>query len=181
MALPATRVELRVQLSHVVRGLEIARPLVLSRHPSETAERVALRALAWCALNEEALEQGAGLCDGDAPDLVAKDARGDVTAWIACGNVTWEKARRALSQNPIARVSAFATAPPPLVAEVASLGKPPKGLDRVDVWTVEPALVKALASDARRQTWTVTVVEGHLYVDADGRSHDGELSHLTWT
>jgi uncharacterized protein YaeQ len=176
MALPATRVELRVQLSHVTRGLEVARPLVLSRHPSETAERVALRALAWCVLYDEALEQGAGLCDGDAPDLVAKDARGDVTLWVACGNVTWEKARRALSQNPLARVVAFATARPALLAEVADLPKPPKGLDRVDVWRCDPALVRGLATDARRQSWTVTVVEGHVYVDVDGKSHDGAVA-----
>jgi uncharacterized protein YaeQ len=176
MALPATRVELRMQLSHVPRGIERTSALVLSRHPSETAERVALRALAWCVLNEEALEPGAGLCDGEAPDLVAKDARGDVTSFIACGNVPWERVRRALSQNPLARVVGFATARPAVLDEVAALPKSPRGLDRVDVWVADPALVRALASDARRRTWTVTVVEGHVYVDADGQSYDGPVA-----
>jgi uncharacterized protein YaeQ len=185
MAIPATRVEIRLELSHAcppyqrgadASGLEVNRALVLSRHPSETAERVTLRALAWCVLYEEALEQGPGLCDGDAPDLVARDARGDVITWIACGNVTWDKARRALSQNPIARVVAFATAPPPLLRELAAVARPPKGADRLEVWTCDPALVRALASDARRQRWTVTVVEGHVYVDADGASHDGPVT-----
>ena len=176
MALVATRVELRVQLSHVARGIERTAALVLSRHPSETSERVALRALCWCVLNEEALEQGPGLCDGDAPDLVAKDARGDVTTWIACRNMSWEKARRALSQNPLARIVAFASSPPALLDEVAALPKPPRGLERVDVWVVDAALVRALVIDARRRSWTVTVVEGHVYVDADGQSHDGPVA-----
>jgi hypothetical protein len=62
------------------------------------------------------------------------------------------------------------------VAEVAALPKPPKGLERLDVWICDPALVRALASDARRQSWTVTVVEGHVYVDVDGKSYDGPVA-----
>lgn len=181
MALSATRMEFKVTLSDAGRGVEIARSLIVARHPSETLEHVALRVLAWCALYDESLEMGPGLSDGDAPDLIAKDPRGDVTAWVTCGRVPWDKLRRALSQNPLARVSAFfaeTRRSGELQAEIAALPRPPKELGRVGAWLVDAALIAALARDARRQTWTVTLVEGHVYVDVDGASHDGPIAPL---
>lgn len=184
MALPATRMEFRLTLSNVERGAEVNRSLVVARHPSETLEHVALRVLAWCALWEEALEMGPGLSDGDAPDLVARDPRGDVTAWVACGRVPWEKMRKALSQNAGARVCAVFAGERrlgELTQEIAALPRPPKEIARVEIWSVDEALVAALAKDARRQTWTVTVVDGHVYVDADGASYDGALERRAQT
>jgi hypothetical protein len=46
------------------------------------------------------------------------------------------------------------------------------------VWTVEPRLVTALAEkEARSSKWAVTIVGDHLYVEVDGATLDGELSH----
>jgi uncharacterized protein YaeQ len=179
MALPSTRIEFKISLSHPDRGALVSRSLIVARHPSETLEHVAHRVLAWCAFYEEDLALGPGLCDGDAPDLVAKDARGDTRTWIACGRVPWEKVRRTLGQFSSARVIAFFCDERLLTSlerEIADLPRVPKELGRVEAWIVEPLLVKALAKDARRQSWTVTVVDGHLYVDADGASHEGSLS-----
>lgn len=181
MALPATRIEFKITLSDAERRVDVTKALIVARHPSETPEHVALRVLAWCALYEEALEMGAGLSDGEAPDLIARDPRGDVTAWVTCGRVPWEKLRKALSQSSGARISAFFSDPrraADLEAEIAALPRPPKEIGRVDTWQVDGALVAALAKDARRQSWTVTLVEGHAYVDADGVSHDGALGKV---
>jgi len=179
MALPATRMEFKVTLSDADRGVDVSKSLIVARHPSETLEHVALRVLAWCVLYDESLEMGAGLSDGEAPDLIAKDPRGDVTAWVSCGRVPWEKLRKALSQNSGARVTAFFGDPrrhADFEAELVALPRPPKELGRVDAWLADAALVNALAKDARRQSWTVTLVEGHAYVDVDGASHDGALA-----
>jgi uncharacterized protein YaeQ len=179
MALPATRMEFKITLSHVERGLELTHALIVARHPSETLEHVALRVLGWCVLHEESLEMGPGLSDGDAPDLIARDPRGDVTLWGTCGRVPWEKLKRALSQNSGARVCALFSEErraKDLEDELAALPRAPKELGRVEAWFFDTALVNALSSEARRQSWTVTVVDGHLYVDADGTSHDGPLT-----
>jgi uncharacterized protein YaeQ len=138
--------------------------------------------LAWCVLYEEALEPGPGLCDGEAPDLVAKDARGDVTTWVACGRVPWEKLRKALSQASGARVVAvFADErrASELEREISDLPRVPKEIGRVASYLVDAGLVRALAKDARRQKWTVTLVDGHAYVDADGASVDGAVERRT--
>jgi uncharacterized protein YaeQ len=178
VALPPTRMQFDVTLSNAERGLDVARSLVVSRHPSETLEHVALRVLAWCALYDEALEPGPGLCDGEAPDLVARNARGETTMWVACGRVPWEKIKKALSQNADARVIAFFCddrRARELDEELEHLAKVPKGVSRVEAWAVDADLVRALALDARRQSWTVTIVDGHAYVDAAGATHEGEV------
>jgi uncharacterized protein YaeQ len=171
--------EFKIALSDTERGVDVSKSLIVARHPSETLEHVALRVLAWCALYDESLEMGAGLSDGEAPDLIAKDPRGDVTAWVSCGRVPWEKLRKALSQNSGARVVAFfgdTRRHADLEAELVALPRPPKELGRVEIWLADGALVQALAKEARRQSWTVTLVEGHAYVDADGVSLDGALT-----
>jgi uncharacterized protein YaeQ len=158
---------------------DVTRTLVVARHPSETLEHVALRVLAWCVLWEEGLEPGPGLCDGEAPDLVAKDARGDTLIWVACGRVPWEKVRKALSQASGARVVAFFADERralELEREVAELPRVPKEIGRVEAYLADGELVRALSKDARRQAWTVTVVDGHVYVDADGASVDGPVT-----
>jgi uncharacterized protein YaeQ len=170
-----------IELSIADRGVEARKTLVLARHPSETLEHVALRVLAWCVLYEDALETGPGLCDGEAPDLVARDARGDTVLWVACGRVPWEKIRKALGRASGARVVAFFGDPrraAELEREIAEMPRPPKEMARVEAYLADAGLVRALGSDARRQKWAVTLVEGHAYVDLDGSSHDGPIARL---
>jgi uncharacterized protein YaeQ len=178
MALPAVRFEYRIALSHVPRGLQFEAPATLACHSSESMEHLTLRVLAWCLLHEEGITFGPGLCDGDGADLVTMDPTGRAKTWIECGGASWEKARRVLSQNSGVRFHALFASPrkkDDLLAEIVALPKPPKG--DVTLWTAESRFVSALADrDARRQRWTVTVVDDHMYVDADGVSIDGEIS-----
>ena len=45
---------------------------------------------------------------------------------------------------------------------------------------VDESLIAALARrQEERQRWMVTVVDGHLYVDVDGQSMDGEVLPVT--
>jgi hypothetical protein len=50
------------------------------------------------------------------------------------------------------------------------------GLEAVDFREVSAELVERLAARAEeRQRWSVTLVEDHLYVDADGVTADAEV------
>src|SRR5262245_12266517 len=100
MALPATRLEYRIALSHVERGVDRREAVVVAQHPSETAVHVTLRVLAWCLLNEERLEFGPGLSDPDVADLWTRDLTGALTTWIECGTADGEKVRKVLQHNP---------------------------------------------------------------------------------
>jgi uncharacterized protein YaeQ len=79
MALQATRYEYRITLSHVDRGRDVQETVLAARHPSETAEHLTLRVLAWCLLNEERVAFGPGLSDGEMADLWTHDLTGRLT------------------------------------------------------------------------------------------------------
>jgi uncharacterized protein YaeQ len=179
MALPSTRMEFRLALADSERGVELEHALVLARHPSETAEHVVLRVLAWCLWHTDGLELGPGLCDGDAADVLARDLTGRITLWVECGSTSWDKLRKVIRQK-LSGAGARAVALfsdrrklDALVAEIESEPKPPKERASLELALVDPELVRALASDERRHAWTVTVVPGHVYVDADGEMVDG--------
>jgi uncharacterized protein YaeQ len=171
--------EFKIALSHVERGLEVAENVIVGRHPSESAEHVTLRVLAWCLLHEDGLQFGPGLSDAEGADLLVRDGTGRATTWVECGASSWEKIKRVLSQNGGVRVHGVFAGPrrrDELTAQIAALPRPPKDLQSVVLWTLDPALVTALAAcEDRRQRWTVTVVEGHVYIDADGKSLDGTV------
>lgn len=178
MALPSTRYEYRLFLSNVDRGAQLDTTLIAARHPSETAEHLVLRLLAYCLLARDGLTFGAGLSHGDASDLEAHDAGGRVSCWVECGAVEAQKLRRVVQANAGAEVHVVLGDERrwrELQAGLAALPHGIKDASRVTIWRLSPELVSALAQrDDRRQKWSVTVVGGHLYCEADGDSFDGE-------
>lgn len=177
MALQATRLEYRITLSNVDRGVDVKESVLVARHPSETQEHVTLRVLAWCLLWEERLEFGPGLSDPEVADLWTRDLTGTLVTWVECGTADPEKVRKVMLHNSgvaVHAVLAESRKRDELVEGVASWKKPPRG--SLTLWLVDPALVEALAErEERRQSWTVTVVGGHLYVEADGRTLEGAV------
>ena len=70
-----------------------------ARHPSETLDRVWLRALAFCFFWEERLSFGPGLSDPDEPDLQALDLTSVRTLWVRIGKPDPARVQKARDQN----------------------------------------------------------------------------------
>ena len=177
MALPSTRMEYRIALSHVDRGIEESLTVIAALHPSETAEHLALRVLAYCLLYQERIEFGEGLCNPEEPDLCARDLTGQLTLWVECGAADADKLRRVLQHHAAAQVHAVFAGErrlQDLLKEVAGWTRAVKGLERVTLWTLDPTLVEALAArEGRRHRLSVTIVGDHFYVEVDGEHLDG--------
>src|SRR5258708_21236583 len=144
MALAPVRMEYRIQLAHVTRGRDVTETVVVGRHPSETAEHLALRVLAWCLLNEERLEFGPGLSTPDAADLWIHDLTGRLTTWIECGAAQADKLRKVVQHHPGAQVHVVfdhERRRQELVGECAGW----KRAGEVSLWTIDSALVASLA------------------------------------
>ena len=182
MALPATLHHFEITLNHVDRRLEQALVFKAARHPSETLERLWLRALAYCWQWEERIAFGPGLSEPDAPDLEVRDYTGQLTRWIRVGKPQAAKVQRAIDQHPGAKVSVLVDAPDRLEAFLAEAREEKLArIARAELAAVDPQLLAQLARhDDRRARLTLTWVGDHVYVDRDGDTFDGPITRGTF-
>ncbi len=177
------RWEYRLQLSDVEREVSFETKILLGQHPSETTDHLVLRVLAYGLTHREGSAFGPGLCDGDAPDVLARDLTGRITLWCACGDISAERARHAVAHNRDAEVHAFFADPDrhaALLRKIADWPQAPRGWENFSLWQVDPELVEGLAgSGDLRQSWVVTHVGGRLYVEANGRLREGAVERVT--
>ena len=85
MAQTATIYTLTIDLADMDRGVYETLDLRIARHPSETAEYMLTRVLAYCLEYQEGIELTDGVSSGDEPALLVRDLTGRVTAWIEVG------------------------------------------------------------------------------------------------
>ena len=85
MAQTATIYNVTIDLSDLDRGVFETLDLRVARHPSETAEFMLVRLLAYCLEYQEGIALTEGVSSGDEPALVVRDLTGRVTAWIEVG------------------------------------------------------------------------------------------------
>jgi uncharacterized protein YaeQ len=85
MALSATLYNFDTELADIDRGVYRSLALRVARHPSETAEFMLTRLLAYCLEYEEGIEFTEGVSAGDDPAVLVRDMTGRVTAWIEVG------------------------------------------------------------------------------------------------
>jgi uncharacterized protein YaeQ len=180
MALPSTRMDFRIDLSHVDRGIEASERVVVARHPSESMDHVILRVLAHCIFHEEGLAFGPGICDAEGADLWTRDPAGRLITWIECGAAPFEKLKKIVQHNAGVVVHALfsdARRRDELLEGARAPGaRAGKVADAISVWTIDPLLVAALAEkEARSSKWAVTIVGDHFYIEVDGATLDGEL------
>src|SRR5512136_1290298 len=139
--------------------------------------RLWLRVLAECLHWREGIAQGPGLCDPEAPDVLARDLTGAVTLWVRVGRPDPSRLQREADKNARAEVAALFEAPrwmEAFVADARAAGL--TRLGRVGLAALDPALLAALAAvEERRTRLGLTVVGDHLYVERDGKSLDGPL------
>jgi uncharacterized protein YaeQ len=177
LALPATLHDFQIELANVDSGVNRLVALRAARHPSESMERLWLRVLAQCWQWREGIEQGPGLSDPDAPDVVARDLTGQITLWVRVGRPDATRVQQEADRNRRADVAVLFDSPRRMeafVEEARASGL--SRLGRVALAALDPALLAALAAiEERRAKLSLTIVGDHLYVERDGRSMDGPL------
>ncbi len=107
MALTATVFKAKLQIADLDRGYYADHPLTLARHPSETDERMMVRALAFALNACERLELTAGLCAEDEPALWEKSLSGEIERWVEVGLPDERRIRKACSRSRQVLVYAY--------------------------------------------------------------------------
>lgn len=167
MALNATILKVDLSLADTDRHLYADHSLTIAHHPSETAERVMIRLLAYAMYAGEQPSFGRGLSSDDEPDLVCNDLTGAIQRWIMVGLPDERLVRRASGRAT--RVALIAYGGSRCEQWWRRHGADLARLSNLDLHQVITAESNALAGlVARTMRLAVTVQDGeYLFSSAD--------------
>jgi uncharacterized protein YaeQ len=173
MALTSTQHVFDLTVSDVDRGVYESTTLKLARHPSETAEHLLTRVLAYALELQEGLALGPGLADAEAPALQVRDLTGQLQAWIEVG--TPDAARLHRASKACGRVVVYCHKDPgPYLRTL--VGQRVHAPERVTIVEVDRAFVADAAARVEKRTaLAVSVTEGQLYLELGGVSTETTL------
>ena len=173
MALSATIHTFTIQLSDADRGVYQDLELRVARHPSETAEFMLARTLAWCLEYQDGIALTDGVAAVDEPAVLVRDLTGRITAWIEVGAPAAERVHR--GSKAAARCAVYAHRDPaPWLAQVA--GEKIHRAEQIPVYSFDRAfMAEAAAALGRRAKLALSVTGGHIYLDVDGRQFESAI------
>lgn len=167
MAIGATIHTFEVQLADIDRGVYEEFTLRVARHPSETDAYMMTRVLAYCLEYEEGITFAeGGVSSTDEPAVLVRDLTGHITAWIEIGA---PDAARLHHGSKLADRAAVYTHRDPAKLLSAWEGKTIHRAHEIVVRSFDPGFIaSAVDPVARRNTVSVSVTEGQLYLTLNG-------------
>lgn len=177
MALTATIYTFDIQLSDVDRGVYESLELRVARQPSETAEYLLTRVLAYCLEYTDGISFSRGLAEPDEPALAVRDLTGAWRAWIEIGAPDAARLHKASKTAP--RVAIYTHKDAAQLVRQLSGERIHRGA-ALEIYAFERAfLAELVARLERRMTFELAVTNGHLYVTLGGAMIAGVVTPLT--
>ena len=162
MALSATMYVFAIELADSDRSVYTSLELRVARHPSETAEYLLTRVLAYCLEYAEGIAFSKGLSDPDEPAIRISDLTGALQAWIEVGAPEAARLHRASKASPRVVVYTHKDGDQ-LAARLA--GEKIHRIEALELYAVDREWLAALAGRLeRRMTFSLTVSERHVYL-----------------
>lgn len=176
MALTATIYNFSIQLADIDRGVYQDLELRVARHPSETAEYMLARILAYCLEYQEGITLTEGVAAVDEPAVLIRDLTGRIVAWIEVGAPDAERLHRGSKLAGRAAVYTHRD-PAPMLAQLA--GKKIHRVADIPIYALGRELVQAAVTRLeRRNTASVSITERQLYLELNGHSFSGAIEEL---
>lgn len=147
MALKSTIYKAELQVADMDRHYYADHSLTIACHPSETAERMMVRVLAFALNAHELLAFGKGLSDVEEPDLWRRDLTGAVQQWIEVGQPDERTILKACGKSAAMVVYAYGTSTPQWWKATGPKVERAKNLA---VFALDPEAVRALGKLAAR-------------------------------
>lgn len=162
-----------VRLADADRAVNESLTIRAAQHPSETAEYLVTRLLAYCLEYTEGIAFSKGLSDPDEPAITVRDLTGVLQGWIEVGAPDAERLHRAAKAAPNVAVYTHRG----LDALVTRLdGARIHRAGDIRLRAVEPELLSALVSRLdRRMGLDLTVADHTLYVSLGEETLTGAL------
>lgn len=173
MALGATMYVFDVRLADADRSVNESLTIRIAQHPSETAEYLLTRLLAYCLEYTDGIAFSKGLSDPDEPAIVVRDLTGVLQAWIEVGSPDAERLHRAAKAAPDVAVYSHRG----LDSLMARLdGARIHRASEIRLRAVDPPLLAALVARLdRRMSLDLTVSDQALYVSLGDETLTGAL------
>lgn len=173
MALSATIYNFDIQLSDVDRNVYETLSLRVARHPSETAEYLVTRVLAYCLEYAEGIVFSKGLAEPDEPAVVVRDLTGALRGWIEVGSPDADRLHKANKASPRVAVYTYKD-PAQFIRQLG--GARIHHAETIEIHAVDRAFVDGLAARLdRRTTLELAVTDGHVYATIGGETLDGRI------
>lgn len=168
MALTSTVYTVTVDLSNVDRGVYTSLDLKLARHPSETAEYLVTRLLAYCLEYEDGIAFGDGLSAADEPAVLVRDLTGRLTKWVDVGMPSADRIHRA--SKLAGRVAIYTHRDARQVLALLD-GQGIHRAAEIPVYVFDRPTIETLAAALDRRTaLTLNVMDGQLYIEGPAGS-----------
>jgi uncharacterized protein YaeQ len=164
----ATVYNFDIELADSDRGVYESLALRVARHPSESAEYLVTRVLAYALEFAEGIAFSRGLSDPDEPALAVRDLTGAVRTWIEIGFP--DAARLHKASKSAARVAVYTHRDPSQLLKRLAGGRIHRA-DAIELYAIDRALVDALARRLeRRMGFTLAVAERELFISIGGEA-----------
>lgn len=163
MALGATLHTIDIDLADNDRGVYETLALRVARHPSESAEYLVARVLAYALEFTEGIAfSPGGLSDADAPAISIRDLTGGLRAWIEVGTPDAARLHRASKASP--RVAVYVHKGVDRFAENLTGAKIHRA-DELEIYAMDRALIDAMTARLdRRMAFAVSVTDRELFI-----------------
>ena len=168
-----------VQLSDVDRGVYETLALRAARQPSETAEYLLTRVLAYCLEYREGLAFTGGLAEPDEPAMAVRDLTGALLTWIDIGAPDAARLHKASKAAP--RVVVYTHKDPAALLRQLAEAHIHRA-EALEIYAVDRALLAALAERLeRRMVLALAVTDRHLFVTLGETTISGVVTPLALT
>ncbi|WP_330182763.1 YaeQ family protein [Nocardia sp. NBC_01503] len=175
MALSATMHTFAIQLADIDRGVYQDLELRVARHPSESAEFMVTRLLAYLLEYEEGITfSEGGVSATDEPAVLVRDLTGQITAWIEIGAPDAERVHRG---SKLAGRAAIYTHRDPVKVLAQLAGKKIHRAEAVPLYSFDREFIDSVVAVLdRRNTASLSITERVLYLDINDASLRGSVA-----
>ena len=172
MALGSTIYAFDIDLADADRGVYESLALRVAQHPSETADYLVTRVLAYCFEYAEGIGFSKGLSDPGEPAIFVRDLTGALMAWVDIGLPEPERLHRASKAAP--RVAVYTHKDPTQWASKLADAKIHRA-DKLEAFAFDRAwLARIVARLERRMQFSLARSEGDIYL-----TMGSDTSHTT--
>jgi uncharacterized protein YaeQ len=176
LALSATIYNFTIGLSDVDRAVYETLELKAARHPSETAEHLLVRVLAYCLEYAEGIGFSRGISESDEPALSVRDLTGALKAWIDVGSPDAARLHKAGKAAP--RVAVYTHKDPAQLRRQLA-GQKIHRSEALELYAFDRDLIAGLVARLqRRMQFDLSVTDRHLFLSIGDITLSGAVQRV---